>query len=212
MVKTKPPTPEGAVFLIDKPAEPVIRKISATAYEKTVRPRKELSERQQENLARLIERNKARAVERRAAAAVQVPESIPEDKVLVKVMPKRVYQPRKKVQNIVIEPEPSPAPSPAPSEVDTESEVERPIRRPKPRPKPRAVKEKPVKTTKYRYDTETTSQDDWSDGSSDSESEENRLQKYKQKAEKRMETVQQIDAKLKQLGGGTYAQRNLSLF
>lgn len=208
MVKTKPPTPEGAVFLIDKPTEPVVRKISATAYEKTIRPRKELSQKQKENLERLIERNKARAVERRAAAAVEVPESIPEDKVLVKVMPKRPYCRKEKPKNEIVEP--TPEPSPAPSEADTESEVERPIRRPRP-PKSRAKKE-PAKPKKYRYETETTSQDDWSDGSSDSECEENRLQKYKHKAEKRIETVQQIDAKLKKLNGGTYAQRNLTLF
>lgn len=206
MVKTKPPTPEGAVFLIDKPVEPVVRKISATAYEKTIRPRKELSQKQQENLQRLIQRNKDRAVQRRAAAAVQVPDCIPEDKVLVKVMPKRPYVRKEKPKNDIIEP--TPEPSPAPSEVDTESEVERPIRRPRP-PKPRAKKE-PAKPKKYRYETETTSQDDWSDG--DSDFEDDRLQKYKNKAEKRIETVQQIDAKLKQLSGGTYAQRNLTLF
>lgn len=211
----KTSAPEGEVVLVNKPevkSEPAIKEITPTQYN-AMKPKKELSEKQQANLAKLIERNKERAKARHAVVSEAIPEVVPEDKVLVKVKPKRQYN--KKPKNEVVQP--SPAPSPAPSEPSTETESEpepepRKVRTKKPvapkrAPKPKA-EPKPVK--KYRYDTETS---DYSSDDSDEDYEDHRMQKYAYKAQRRLEAVKHIDSRLKELNSGNpYAARNLSLF
>jgi hypothetical protein len=192
MVKKQVPDLTGEVVLIDKPApkppKPLppppppkeIKEISATKYEREVRPKKELSEKQRANLDKLIEANKKRALERRAVVK-DIPESIPEDKILVKVKPKRVYN--RKPKNEIITPE---------TETETETDYEpEPVRRKPTKPKKPV---KPVKKT-YRYDTETTSQDE----STDSDSDDDKVQKYGAKVEKRLEAVRSIDQRLQQI-------------
>jgi hypothetical protein len=216
MPPKKTPAPEGEVVLVNKPEEkpaPAIKEITPTQYN-ALKPKKELSEKQQANLAKLIERNKERAKARHAVVSEAIPEVVPEDKVLVKVKPKRQYN--KKPKNEVIQP--SPAPSPAPSEPSTETETEsepepepRKVRTKKPvapkrAPKPKA-EPKPVK--KYRYDTETSDSSD----DSDEDYEDHKVQKYAYKAQRRLEAVKHIDNRLKELNSGNpYAARNLSLF
>ena len=185
------------------PPEPLIKEISATKYEKEVRPKKPLSEKQKANLEKLIERNKARAVERRAVVKEVIPESIPEDKVLVKVMPKRVYnrKPKEEPKNEVVEPTPEPTPAPSESEC-SESEPEVKPRKPRKRAvKPRAI-------PRYAYDTETTTADEIS---SDSDEDDYKVQKYQAKAEKRIRAIQKIDQRMKALQN-PYAERSLSVF
>jgi hypothetical protein len=198
MVKKHVPDLTGEIVLIDKPApkppKPLppppppkeTTEISATRYEREVRPKKELSEKQRANLDKLIEANKKRALERRAVVK-DIPESIPEDKILVKVKPKRAYnrKPKEEPKNEVMMPD---------TETETETDYEpEPVRRKPTKPK-KPVKAKPVKKT-YRYDTETTSQDE----STDSDSDDEKVQKYGAKVEKRLEAVRSIDQRLQQM-------------
>lgn len=202
MVKKHIPDLTGEVVLIDKPApkppkppKPLppppppkeTTEISATRYEREVRPKKELSEKQKANLEKLIEANKKRALERRAVVK-DIPESIPEDKILVRVKPKRAYnrKPKEEPKNEVVVPETE-------TETDTDYEPE-PVRRKPTKPQERKKPVKPVKKT-YRYDTETTSQDE----STDSDSDDEKVHKYESKVEKRLEAVRSIDQRLQQI-------------
>ena len=241
-----PPTPIGEVVMIPKPApkekkvkaappppppspppppppslpapepEPLIKEITPSYYERKVRPKKELSEKQKANLEKLIERNKAKAVERRVTITEAIPEVIPEDKVLVRIKPKRVYNRKPK------EPEaPASPPSVVPAkceekpknEVVYPSETECSESEPEPEPEPRrrirkrAVK--PVSKPKYYYETETTTADE---DSEDSNEEDYKVAKYHAKAEKRMKAVQKIDQRLQQLHMNPYQSRGMSVF
>jgi len=201
MVKRNPPDLSGEVVLIPKSAIPPVKpvkpappppppkettEISATRYEREVRPKKPLSEKQRANLDKLIEANKKKALERRAVVK-DIPESIPEDSVLVKVKPKRAYnrKPKEEPKNEVMMPE---------TETDDTDYEPEPVRRKPTKPK-KLVKAKPVKKT-YRYDTETTSQDESSDSDSDDDE---KVQKYGAKVEKRLEAVRSIDQRLQQI-------------
>jgi len=203
----KTSAPEGEVVLVNKPEvkpEPAIKEITPTQYN-ALKPKKELSEKQQANLAKLIERNKERAKARHAVVSEAIPEVVPEDKVLVKVKPKRQYN--KKPKNEVVEP--SPAPTPATSESESEPEPEPRKARPKKPVAPKRVKEAP-KPKKYRYDTSTS---DCESDDSDEDYEDHKVQKYAYKAQRRLEAVKHIDNRLKELNSGNpYAARNLSLF
>lgn len=222
-----PPTPVGEVVLMDKPLpkapkppkekpappppppEPLIKEISASKYENEVRPKKELSEKQKANLAKLIERNKQKAIERRAVVKDIIPESIPEDKVLVRVKPKRVYNRKPKEEapkNVIVEPTPEPTPVSSEAEyTELESEVEV-----KPR-KRRERKQAPKKkiAPKYTYDTETTTADE---DSSESDEDDYKARKYQAKAEKRIRALEKIDKRLNQLHSNPYQAREMSVF
>lgn len=219
--KTNPPTPVGEVVLASKsmippvkpvkpappppPAEPLI---SATKYEKEIRPKKELSEKQKENLAKLIERNKAKAVERRVVVSEAIPEVIPEDKILVRIKPKRAYNRKPKeetAKNVVVMPTPDITPAPSESEY-TESESEPEVKPRKRRERKQAPKKRIV--PKYSYDTETTTADE---DSSDSD-EDYKVAKYQVKAEKRMKALEKIDKRLSQLHNNPYQSREMSVF
>jgi hypothetical protein len=213
MGKSSIQPPVGEVVLVQKKPEPVaeqpkIREISQKQYEK-LRPKKELSEKQKENLAKLVEKNKQRALERRAVVK-EVPETVPEDKELVIVKPKRKYVRKPKNEVIV--------PSESEPETATESESEVEVRKPLPlkrvnTPKPKK-KATPKKPTKYTYETETTSQEEWSDDdrSSDDDYEEKKVQKYKAKAHARLQAVQEIDKRMSHIQNNPYANRGLSIF
>lgn len=207
------PAPVGEVVLVQKKLEPVaepkIREISQKQYN-LLRPKKELSEKQKENLAKLVERNKQRAIERRAVVKDVVPETVPEDKELVVVKPKRKYVRKAKggvvePKNVVVQPESEP-------ETATESEVEEKPRKRTTKPK-KNTRVTPKKPTKYKYESETTSQDEWSDGddSDDDDYEEHKVQKYRAKAQARLKAVQEIDQRMSQIQN-PYASRGLSVF
>lgn len=209
------PAPVGEVVLVQKKPEPAvekpkIREISQKQYN-LLRPKKELSEKQKENLAKLVERNKQRAIERRAVVKDVVPETVPEDKELVVVKPKRKYVRKAKggvvdsePKNVVVQPESEP-------ETATESEVEEKPRKRTTKPK-KNTRVTPKKPTKYKYESETTSQDEWSDGDdSDDDYEEHKVQKYRAKAQARLKAVQEIDQRMSQIQN-PYASRGLSVF
>jgi len=213
---SKPPTPVGSVVLMDKPVpkpqpppppppEPVIKEISPSKYEREVREKKPMSEKQKANLEKLIERNKAKAVERRAVVKEVIPESIPEDKILVKIKPKQVRKPK----NTVVEPTPEPTSdyTPAPSETEyTESESE-PEVKPRKRPQRKQAPKKRI-APKYSYDTETTTADEDSSESED----DYKVAKYQVKAEKRIKALEKIDKRLSQLQHNPYQSREMSVF
>lgn len=220
--KSNPPTPVGEVVLASKAMIPPVKPvkpvkpvpppsaeplISATKYEKEIRPKKELTEKQKDNLTKLIERNKARAVERRAVVKETVPESIPEDKILVRIKPKRAYNRKPKEEaskNVVVEP--TPEPTPASSEAEySESEPE--VKPRKRRERKQAPKKKIV--PKYSYDTETTTADE---DSTDSDEDDYKVTKYQAKAEKRIKALEKIDKRLNQLHNNPYQSRELSVF
>lgn len=218
---SQPPTPVGEVVLMDKPApkprplppppppEPTIKVISATKYEKEVRPKKELSEKQKANLEKLIERNKAKAVERRATISDAIPEVIPEDKILVKIAPKRIYNRKPKEEapkNVIVEPTSDYTPAPSETEY-TESESEPEVKPRKRRERKQAPKKRIV--SKYTYDTETTTADE---DSSDSDEEDYKVAKYQVKAEKRIKALEKIDKRLSQLQSNPYQSREMSVF
>lgn len=213
---SQPPTPVGEVVLMNKPApkppkekplpppEPTIKTISSTKYEKEVRPKKELSEKQKANLTKLIERNKAKAVERRATISDAIPEVIPEDQILVKIAPKRIYnrKPKEEAKNVIVEPTSDYTPAPS----ETEYSESEPEVKPKRRPRKQAPKKKIV--SKYTYDTETTTADEESSESED----DYKVAKYQVKAEKRIKALEKIDKRLNQLQNNPYQSREMSVF
>jgi len=215
MAKSSIPAPAGEVVLVQKPVAvaepPKIREISQKQYEK-LRPKKPLSEKQQENLKKLVEKNKQRAIERRAVVTNAIPEVVPEGHELVVIKPKRKYtrKPKEEPKNEIIQP--------SDTETATESESEPEVRKPLPlkrtnTPKPKPKKVAPKKPVKYKYETETTSNDDWSDDdNSDEDYEDPRVQKYQQKAQARIQAVQQIDQRIQQLKKNPYENRNLGVF
>lgn len=87
--------PAGQKVVVDRTLveKPKLVEIAPSTLNK-IRPKKELSEKQKENLQKLIERNKQKALERRHVVEDAIPESIPEDKVVLTVKPKRAYTKR----------------------------------------------------------------------------------------------------------------------
>ena len=233
-----PPTPIGEVVMIPKPPpkekkvkpapppppppppppapepEPLIKEITPSYYERKVRPKKPLTEKQQASLAKLIERNKAKAVERRATVKEVIPEAIPEDQVLVRIKPKRVYNRKPKEPEAPASP---PAVVPAKDEKTPKNEVVYPSEteysesEPEPEPRRRVRKRavKPVRAPKYHYETETTTADEESE---ESDEDDYKVAKYQAKAEKRMKAVQKIDQRLQQLHMNPYQSRGMSVF
>lgn len=211
MAKSSIQPPVGEVVLVQKAAtveQPKIREISQKQYEK-LRPKKPLSEKQQENLKKLVERNKQRAIERRTVVKDAVPESIPEDQELVIVKPKRKYT--RKPKNEIVQPTDSEPETATESESEPEVRKPVPLKRSNTKPKKAAPKKAPPK---YKYDTETTSNDEWSDedNSEDEDYEDPRVQKYQAKAQARIQAVQQIDKRIQQLKTNPYQNRDLGVF
>jgi len=189
----------GEVVLVNKPTEP--KSIAPTTLEK-MKPKRELSEKQKENVAKLIERNKQRAMERRNVITNNIPEVIPEDKIAVVVLPKRKYVRKAPAWNARL---PTQSTPPSPEDTEEESDYE-----PVPRPKKETKKKIVVKKATKRYETETSATSD--DGyESDSSEDEQKVEKYVRKANKRIEAVQAIESRLKKMSN-PYEARGLSIF
>lgn len=189
----------GEVVLMNKPTEP--KSIAPTTLEK-MKPKRELSEKQKENVAKLIERNKQRAMERRNVITNNIPEMIPEDKEAVVVLPKRKYVRKAPAWNARL---PTQSTPPSPEDTEEESDYE-----PVPRPKKETKKKIVVKKATKRYETETSATSD--DGyESDSSEDEQKVEKYVRKANKRIEAVQAIESRLKKMSN-PYEARGLSIF
>jgi len=190
----------GEVVLVDKPEPKPVKpvpppkpsiptEIAPTTLER-MKPKKELSEAQKVNLAKLIERNKAKANERRNVITNNIPEVIPENKIAVVVKPKRKYIRKAPAYNA--------RDIPTPEETEEEEYASPPRQK------------KPVKKAvrKPRYETETSDTSEYDESSSDDEE---KVEKYVRKAQKRMDTVQAIETRLKHMSN-PYQARNLSIF
>lgn len=216
---------DGEVIMVPRekvvaPPPPVPTEIAPSTLNK-LKPKRELSEKQKENLARLIEQNKKRAQERRGVVTNNIPETIPEDMILLKVKPKRAYN--KKVKEEVkeapkfdfpSESESEPEPKPKPRKkytrvVETETETETEVEMPRSPPKlKRTYKKKAPPAPRHRPlpDTETS---DWD--SSDSEEEEIKVDKYVAKTYQRMEALKEIERKMNALKN-PYERSGMSVF
>jgi hypothetical protein len=180
----------GEVVLVGKPVPkepPKVVTVAPTTLEK-MKPKRERTEKQKESTAKMIEANKKKAAERKGVVTGNIPEVIPEDKVLLTVLPKRKYVRKVPAWNARVEPPPQ---IPVETEVEeTDEEV----------PPPRKVEKK--KTVKKvakpkRYETETSETSGYEDSQSSEEEDDGKLEKYVRKAHKRMEAVQEIDNRLK---------------
>lgn len=191
----------GEVVLVNKPTEP--KSIAPTTLEK-MKPKRELSEKQKENVAKLIERNKQRAMERRNVITNNIPEVIPEDKIAVVVLPKRKYVRKAPAWNARL---PTQSTPPSPEDTEEESDYE-PVPRPKKETKKKIVVKKATKPRRYETETSATSDDGYE---SDSSEDEQKVEKYVRKANKRIEAVQAIESRLKKMSN-PYEARGLSIF
>jgi hypothetical protein len=196
----------GEVVLVNKPlpkpTPPEIKEIAPTTLEK-MKPKRELSEKQKENVAKLIERNKQRAMERRNVITNNIPEVIPEDKIAVVVLPKRKYVRKAPAWNAR---PPTQSTPPSPEDTEEESDYE-PVPRPKKETKKKIVVKKATKPKRYE-ETSATSDDEYE---SDSSEDEQKVEKYVRKANKRIEAVQAIESRLKKMSN-PYEVRGLSIF
>ena len=209
----------GQITLVD--LENALPNLRPSVIEKT-REKKPRTERQMENARKLGELAKKRAEDRKALSN-QLPDTIPEDKILVRI--EKRAPPTKSIAPKTPRAKPQ-------KESDSEYEVEEyplsscqptPVQSPKKRaPKENAKKEKkpPKKQEKkkakpkprYETDTSTTSQYEGnSSSSSESESsDDEQLKKYIRKTNKRVEALKQIDDRLKYVN--PYTAKGLSLF
>jgi hypothetical protein len=164
------PAVEGEVYLVDKPAEPtnVIKMAPTKAMKARVRGKAEILN--------------------------SLPETIPEDKVAIQVMPKRKYtrKPKEEVKNETVQPSP---------DVSEESEPE------PPRPK-RREKKQPVRR---RYQSETSETSEYGSDSEDSSDDDSKINKYVRKVHKRSLALKEIDDRLRRLSN-PYESRGLSIF
>jgi len=211
----------GQITLVD--LENALPNLRPSVIEKT-REKKPRTERQMENARKLGELAKKRAEDRKALSN-QLPDTIPEDKILVRI--EKRAPPTKSIAPKTPRAKPQ-------KESDSEYEVEEyplsscqptPVQSPKKEkraPKENAKKEKkpPKKQEKkkakpkprYETDTSTTSQYEGnSSSSSESESsDDEQLKKYIRKTNKRVEALKQIDDRLKYVN--PYTAKGLSLF
>ena len=207
----------GQITLVD--LEKALPNLRPSVIEKT-REKKPRTERQMENARKLGELAKKRAEDRKALS-IQLPDTIPEDKILVRI--EKRAPPTKSIAPKTPRAKPQ-------KESESEYEVEEyplsscqqtPVQSPK--KEKRATKEKAKKEKKppkkeekkkakpkprYETDTSTTSQ---YEGSSESDSsDDEQLKKYIRKTNKRVEALKQIDDRLKYVN--PYTAKGLSLF
>jgi hypothetical protein len=226
---------DGEVILVDKQAVLPQKVLELTHRQaEKLRPKTVRTQAQIENTKRLVELNKKRAQEWKSRTnVVSIPPSeqkdeipVEEDKIAVKVKPKRKYDRKIPHWNSSSLDQPAPVPQPAPtpapqpqvrrtrqivvqdseSEEDYESEEED-------LPQPLPVKKKaPTKLKKSgsrvrsRYH-DTTSESETTDTDSDME----RVAKYVKKASVRMDAVKAIDERLKAVSN-KYVAAGLSVF
>ena len=209
----------GQITLVD--LENALPNLRPSVIEKT-REKKPRTERQMENARKLGELAKKRAEDRKALSN-QLPDTIPEDKILVRI--EKRAPPTKSIAPKTPRAKPQ-------KESDSEYEVEEyplsscqptPVQSPKKEkraPKEKAKKEKkpPKKEEKkkakpkprYETDTSTTSQYEGNSSSESDSSDDEQLKKYIRKTNKRVEALKQIDDRLKYVN--PYTAKGLSLF
>ena len=211
----------GQITLVD--LENALPNLRPSVIEKT-REKKPRTERQMENARKLGELAKKRAEDRKALSN-QLPDTIPEDKILVRIekrapptksiVPKTPRAKPQKESDSEYEVEEYPLSSCQPTPVQSPKKEKRaPKENAKKEKKPPKKQEKKKAKPKPRYETDTSTTSQYegnSSSSSESESsDDEQLKKYIRKTNKRVEALKQIDDRLKYVN--PYTAKGLSLF
>jgi len=153
-------------------------------------PKRPMSEAQKANIQRLIEANKARR-EAKNLPQPTIPEEIPEGYKAVYIQQPKEAKPKK----VTIQPQPQPQPQ-YPSELmEMMKRFNERLDQLSTREKPQKERKPPARK-KFTAETSESEPQDESSGYDTSDTE--YIDKYKKKAEKRIEAVKQIETKLKQ--------------
>ena len=208
----------GQITLVD--LENALPNLRPSVIEKT-REKKPRTERQMENARKLGELAKKRAEDRKALSN-QLPDTIPEDKILVRIekrapptksiAPKTPRAKPQKESDSEYEVEEYPLSSCQPTPVQSPKKEKAPKEKAKKEKKPPKKEEKKKAKPKPRYetDTSTTSQYEGNSSSESDSSDDEQLKKYIRKTNKRVEALKQIDDRLKYVN--PYTAKGLSLF
>ena len=210
----------GQITLVD--LEKALPNLRPSVIEKT-REKKPRTERQMENARKLGELAKKRAEDRKALSN-QLPDTIPEDKILVRIekrapptksiVPKTPRAKPQKESDSEYEVEEYPLSSCQPTPVQSPKKEKAPKEKAKKEKKPPKKEEKEKKKAKpkprYETDTSTTSQYEGNSSSESDSSDDEQLKKYIRKTNKRVEALKQIDDRLKYVN--PYTAKGLSLF
>ena len=208
----------GQITLVD--LEKALPNLRPSVIEKT-REKKPRTERQMENARKLGELAKKRAEDRKALSN-QLPDTIPEDKILVRIekrapptksiAPKTPRAKPQKESDSEYEVEEYPLSSCQPTPVQSPKKEKAPKEKAKKEKKPPKKEEKKKAKPKPRYetDTSTTSQYEGNSSSESDSSDDEQLKKYIRKTNKRVEALKQIDDRLKYVN--PYTAKGLSLF
>ena len=210
----------GQITLVD--LENALPNLRPSVIEKT-REKKPRTERQMENARKLGELAKKRAEDRKALSN-QLPDTIPEDKILVRIekrapptksiVPKTPRAKPQKESDSEYEVEEYPLSSCQPTPVQSPKKEKAPKEKAKKEKKPPKKEEKEKKKAKpkprYETDTSTTSQYEGNSSSESDSSDDEQLKKYIRKTNKRVEALKQIDDRLKYVN--PYTAKGLSLF
>ncbi len=211
----------GQITLVD--LENALPNLRPSVIEKT-REKKPRTERQMENARKLGELAKKRAEDRKALSN-QLPDTIPEDKILVRIekrapptksiAPKTPRAKPQKESDSEYEVEEYPLSSCQPTPVQSPKKEKRaPKENAKKEKKPPKKQEKKKAKPKPRYETDTSTTSQYEGNSSSSSesdsSDDEQLKKYIRKTNKRVEALKQIDDRLKYVN--PYTAKGLSLF
>ena len=176
-----------------------------------------------ENARKLGELAKKRAEDRKALSN-QLPDTIPEDKILVRIekrapptksiAPKTPRAKPQKESDSEYEVEEYPLSSCQPTPVQSPKKEKAPKEKAKKEKKPPKKQEKKKAKPKPRYETDTSTTSQYEGNSSSSSesdsSDDEQLKKYIRKTNKRVEALKQIDDRLKYVN--PYTAKGLSLF
>jgi hypothetical protein len=212
---------DGQVVLVDENKVPEeTHEVSSKLYEKQLRPKKEMSEKQRANLERLIEMNRKKREDKKAQEekeAFTIPDEIPDGKKAVVIKSKRPYNKTEKVAKEVVDTIQN-------KNQSLEEKIDRMIEEFK---KPKEVKPKEVKPKKPKYtrpikwkepqtETETeTEETEMSDDNSDMNSDMD-YHKIEKKVNKRVEKIKQLDHTIQQAQQSNhpnkYIRNGMSIF
>jgi len=182
-------TKEEVVLLKEENLPPVMTIAQVKQLAPSV-PKRPMSEAQKANIQRLIEANKARR-EAKNLPQPTIPEEIPEGYKAVYIQQPKEAKPKK----VTIQPQPQPQ---YPSELmEMMKRFNERLDQLSTREKPQKERKPPAPARK-KFTAETSESEPQDESSGYDTSDTEYIDKYKKKAEKRIEAVKQIETKLKQ--------------
>ncbi len=214
----------GQITLVD--LEKALPNLRPSVIEKT-REKKPRTERQMENARKLGELAKKRAEDRKALS-IQLPDTIPEDKILVRIekrapptksiasktpraKPQKESDSEYEVEEYPLSScQPTPVQSPKKEKKAPKEKEKEKAKKEKKKPPKKEEKKKAKPKPRYETDTSTTSQYEDNSSSESDSSDDEQLKKYIRKTNKRVEALKQIDDRLKYVN--PYTAKGLSLF